>query len=82
MGESDPCYDKDKNPVEFMGGALTSRQREVLQLVAEGKAVKELYKVLWESGADRAVLTAQLDKRLASLLVSRGNFDDEIYRVR
>jgi len=47
-----------------------------------GEPVRELYKVLWENGADHAVLTAQLDKRLASLLVSRGNFDDEIYRVR
>ena len=49
---------------------------------AGGKAVRELYKVLWESGTDRAVLTAQLDKKRASLLVSRGSFDDEIYRVR
>jgi hypothetical protein len=48
----------------------------------EGKAVRELYQVRWEKGKDHAVLTAQLDKRLASLLVSRGNFDDEIYRVR
>jgi hypothetical protein len=47
----------------------------------EGK-VRELYKVLWESGADRAVLTAQMDKKRASLLVSHGNFDEEIYRVR
>ena len=47
-----------------------------------GGPVRELYKVLWEDGKDRALLTAQLDKRLASLLVSRGNFDDEIYRVR
>ena len=49
---------------------------------AKDKPVRELYKVLWESGADHAVLTAQLDKRIASLVVSRGNFDDEIYRVR
>ena len=49
---------------------------------AGDKPVRELYKVLWESGKDRAVLTAQLDKRLASLTVSRGNFDEEIYRVR
>ena len=48
----------------------------------EGQPVRELYKVLWESGKDRAILTAQLDKRLASLMVSRGDFDDEIYRVR
>jgi hypothetical protein len=47
----------------------------------QGK-VRELYKVLWENGADRAVLTAQAGQKRASLLVSRGNFDDEIYRVR
>jgi hypothetical protein len=47
----------------------------------EGKA-RELYKVLWEAKPDRAVLTAQIGQKRASLLVSRGNFDDEIYRVR
>lgn len=41
-----------------------------------------VYKALWESGKDRAVLTAQLEKRRASMLVSRGDFDEEIYRVR
>jgi hypothetical protein len=49
---------------------------------AKDKPVRDLYKVLWESGGDHALLTAQLDKRIASLLVSRGDFDDEIYRVR
>ena len=47
----------------------------------EGK-VRELYKVLWESKPDRALLTAQMDKSRATLFVSRGNFDEEIYRVR
>jgi hypothetical protein len=47
----------------------------------EGKQ-RELYKVLWESKPDRAVLTAQMGQKRASLLVSRGNFDEEIYRVR
>jgi len=49
---------------------------------AKGTAVRELYEVRWESGGDHALLTAQLDKRIASLIVSRGKFDDEIYRVR
>jgi len=49
---------------------------------AKDKPVRDLYKALWESGGDHALLTAQLDKRIASLLVSRGDFDDEIYRVR
>ena len=31
---------------------------------------------------ERAVLTAQLEKRTASMLVSRGSFDEEIYRVQ
>jgi hypothetical protein len=47
----------------------------------EGKA-RELYKVLWDSKPDRAVLTAQSGQSRASLLASRGNFDEEIYRVR
>jgi len=43
---------------------------------------RRVYKMRWEKGADRAVLTAQLDKKRATLEISRGNFPDEIYRVR
>ena len=32
----------DGNPAEFFGDALTPRQREVLQLVAQGKSAKEI----------------------------------------
>ncbi|HEV3010482.1 MAG TPA: hypothetical protein VGX52_15750 [Burkholderiales bacterium] len=46
------------------------------------KSARQVYKALWESGKERAVLTAQLEKRRASMLVSRGDFDEEIYRVR
>ncbi len=35
-----------RNPTELFGSALTTRQREVLQLVAEGKANKEIAAVL------------------------------------
>ena len=48
----------------------------------KGKSAREVYKALWESGKERAVLTAQLEKRRATMLVSRGDFDEEIYRVR
>jgi hypothetical protein len=48
----------------------------------QGKSARQVYRVLWESGKERAVLTAQLEKRRASMLVSRGDFDEEIYRVR
>jgi len=48
----------------------------------KGDSARQVYKALWESGKERAVLTAQLEKRRASMLVSRGNFYEEIYRVR
>ena len=38
----DNSADQNKNPVELFGGELTPRQREVLQLVAEGKSTKEI----------------------------------------
>jgi DNA-binding NarL/FixJ family response regulator len=34
--------DRRRNPAEFFGTRLTPRQREVLQLVAEGKSTKEI----------------------------------------
>jgi hypothetical protein len=46
----------------------------------EGKPA--LYKVQWQRGGEQAVLTAPGDKRRGSIIVWRGNFEDEIYRVR
>lgn len=43
---------------------------------------REVFKMRWERGADRAILTAQLERKRAGLEISRGNFPDEIYRVR
>jgi len=43
---------------------------------------RKVFKMRWEKGADRALLVAQLEKKRASLDVSRGNFPVEIYRVR
>ena len=36
----------------------------------------------WKDTAERAVLTSEKGRRRASLLVSRGAFEDEIYKVR
>jgi hypothetical protein len=46
------------------------------------KAAREIYKLRWEAGKDRAVLVSELEKSRTSLLVSRGDFEEEIYRVR
>jgi hypothetical protein len=50
------------------------------------KNPRKFYKARWEKGKgatrDQAVLIAELEKSRSSLLVSRGNFEEEIYRVR
>ena len=48
----------------------------------KGKKPREIRKVSWEGAGERAVLVAQLEKRRGSMLVYRGDFEEEIYRVR
>ena len=48
----------------------------------EGKPATQIYKALWESGKDRAVLVVPLEKKRGQLTVSRGDWEDEIYKVR
>ena len=43
---------------------------------------RSVYKVRWEKGADRAVLSSMASRRRVDLNVWRGNFDTEIYRIR
>jgi hypothetical protein len=59
-------------------GPPASEERETLG----DKKPRQVYKALWEGKGERAALVAQLDKRRGSLLVSRGNFEEEIYKVR
>jgi len=61
-------------------GPPKSESRDIIS--RKGKEDREVYKVLWESGRDRAVLTVLKEKKRAQLEVSRGNFSEEIYRVR
>ena len=46
------------------------------------KKDRSVYKMRWDKGTERAVLTAQMDKKRMTLEISRGNFPVEIYRVR
>ena len=59
-------------------GAPASEQRDTLG----DKKPRQVYKALWEGKGERAALVAQIDKRRGSLLVTRGNFEEEIYKVR
>ena len=46
------------------------------------KEDRKVYKLNWEKGAERALLTAQSDRKRMALDIWRGNFIDEIYKVR
>jgi hypothetical protein len=61
-------------------GAPQSETTDTYQ--SKDRPARKVYKAAWENGKDRAVLTAQLEKRRTSMLVSRGDFDEEIYRVQ
>jgi hypothetical protein len=78
----------DIRDLERVKEALRARwgapQAEATETFAarDNKKDRRVYKMRWEKGADRAVLTAQLDKKRATLEISRGSFPQEIYRVR
>ncbi len=52
------------------------------KIYKDGKESREVYKVAWQQGKDRAVLTSVSTGNRASLSASRGNFEEEIYRVK
>jgi hypothetical protein len=69
---------------EQMAKHLKTRWGEPVSESNDGSSEKggrKVYKVLWEAGRDRAVLVSQSQSRRASVLASRGNFDEEIYRL-
>ena len=77
----------DMKELERMKVQLKKRWGEPLAEATEviakrDKPDRKVLKMRWEKGADRALLVAQLEKKRASLEVSRGNFPVEIYRVK
>lgn len=77
----------DESDLERVTGFLKSRYGKPLAETRErierrtGEA-REIYKVRWEKGAERALLTSQLKRKRVDLSVWLGNFDEEIYRIR
>ena len=49
---------------------------------ADGRRGGDLVKLEWKKGDEQALLVSQTEQRRASLTVWRGNFEEEIYRVR
>ncbi len=47
-----------------------------------GKEDRRLYQARWEEGQEKALLSARLGRRFAQLEVSRGDFAEQLYRVR
>lgn len=77
----------DTKELDRMKEALRSRWgaplAEVTETIArKDKEDRKVFKMRWEKGADRAILSAQLEKKRATLEISRGSFPEEIYRVR
>jgi hypothetical protein len=66
----------DRRELERVGQFLRKRYGEP---AAEGP---EPIKLEWKEKRERAVLTAEQGRRRASLLVSRGAFEEELYKVR
>lgn len=55
---------------------------EVREVIERSKDQRELRRVRWDRGAEHALLTSQLKRRRVDLNVWRGNFDEEIYRIK
>jgi hypothetical protein len=64
---------------ESYGDPLTETKDRIER---EGDDPRVVYRALWEQGRDRALLVAPLEKRRSRLTASRGNFEEEIYRIR
>ena len=75
----------DSKDAERLGAFLKKRYgapAEERRSKLEDQRRGDIYKVEWTKGEERAVLTALSTKSRASLTVWRGDFEDEIYRVR
>ncbi len=61
-------------------GKPESEAKDVVE--RPGKEPRVTFKALWEQEKDRASLVVPMEKKRAQLTVSRGNWEEEIYRVR
>ena len=69
-----------KEHLRVRWGAPLSEATEIIS--RRDKEDRKVFKMRWDKGADRAILAAQLEKKRATLEVSRGTFPEEVYRVK
>jgi len=55
---------------------------EIREKIERRRETREVYRLRWERGGDRALLTSQAKRRRVDLNVWRGDFDTEIYRIK
>jgi hypothetical protein len=73
--------DKVKAHLRARWGAPLAETTEVIAK-RDSKEDRKVFKMRWEKGADHALLSAQLEKKRANVEVGRGNFFDEVYKVK
>jgi hypothetical protein len=61
-------------------GRPASEGREKVE--RPGKSPREFFRAQWRLGNAHASLSSEIGRRRSSMVVSRGDFDEEIYRVR
>ena len=74
--------EKVKAHLKARWGAPLAEVTETIGARSKDQKDRQVFKMRWEKGADRALLVAQLEKRRASVEVARGNFFTEVYRVK
>jgi len=74
--------EKVKEVLRARWGAPLAEATETFATKDKGQKDRSVFKMRWEKGADRAILSARLEQRRGGVEISRGRFPDEIYRVR
>ena len=63
-------------------GAPIAEVTETIGARSKDQKDRQVFKMRWESGQDKAILSAQLEKKRGTVEVARGNFFTEVYRVK
>ena len=72
----------DERDLARVTAFLKARYGKPFAEVKETIERRELTKVRWEKGEARALLTSQVKRKRVDLSVWRGNFNEEIYRIK